>query len=386
MIPYGRQSIDEDDVAAVVEALRSDWLTQGPACAHFEEAVAKYCDAPHAVATCNATAALHLACLALKIGPGDLVWTSPITFVASANCALYCGANIDFVDIDTETFNISVPALQRKLADSGRDGRLPKALIVVHIAGTPCDMKEISALCRSYGIAVVEDASHALGSIYCDTKIGACQFSDLTIFSFHPVKMITTAEGGMVLTRDEHLADQMRCLRSHGIVRAPNLLSRPADGEWYYEQVALGYNYRLSDLHAALGLSQIRKLEHFVERRQTIAERYRKAFVRLPLTVQHVEQDRRSSYHLFIVRISSELGIDARSRVFHQLRSRGIAAQVHYIPVHTQPFFSNRGFSAKDFPASIAYYRECLSLPIFPELDCEAQDHVICSVSQALTG
>lgn len=378
MIPYGRQSIDDKDVEAVVDVLRSPWLTQGPLVPAFEQALAERTQAAHAIAVSNATAALHLACLSLDIGPGDTVWTSPNTFVASANCARYCGAQVDFVDIDPATLNMSVAALAEKLAIAQKAQALPKAIIPVHFSGRSCDMREIADLARPYGIRVIEDASHAIGARYRGRPVGCGEYSDICIFSFHPVKIITTGEGGMLLTNDPQLANRASRLRSHGITRDPAEMQGPNEGPWYYQQIELGFNYRLTDLQAALGLSQLSRLEDFIARRQAIAERYERQLQHLAIGLPAPSQD--SAWHLYPVRIAD----GQRDTVFAELRSRGIGTQVHYIPVHLQPYYRNLGFSTGDFPATETYYRQALSLPIYPELTDMDQNAVIQTLSDIL--
>lgn len=378
MIPYGRQSIDDTDVDAVVTALRSPWLTQGPLVPKFEQTLATHCQSTHAVAVSNGTAALHLACLALDIGPGDIVWTSPITFVASANCARYCGAMVDFVDIDPATLNMSPGAFEEKLALAKKAGLLPKAVIPVHFSGRSCDMREIAHLARRHGISIIEDASHAIGAEYLGRPVGCCEYSDMCVFSFHPVKIITTCEGGMILTNDTGLADRASCLRSHGITREPTKMRTCSHGPWYYEQIELGFNYRLTDLQAALGLSQLPRLENFIARRRDIAERYAKQLEHLAIGLPAPTKE--SAWHLYPIRIPG----GRRDAVFTELRQRGIGTQVHYIPVHLQPYYRNLGFSSGNFPESEAYYRQALSLPIFPELTDADQDSVIRTLSETL--
>jgi UDP-4-amino-4,6-dideoxy-N-acetyl-beta-L-altrosamine transaminase len=373
MIPYGRQSIDEADIDAVVASLRSAWLTQGPQVPAFEQAVAKYCQCTHAVAVSNATAALHLACLALDIGPADGVWTSPNTFVASANCARYCGAEVDFVDIDPDTLNMSVSALADKLAAASQAGRLPKAIIPVHFSGRSCDMKEIARLARQHGIHIIEDASHAIGASYAGRPLGCCEYSDITVFSFHPVKIITSGEGGMALTGNPEIAARLTRLRSHGISRDPSLMTRPPEGDWYYQQIELGFNYRMTDIQAALGLSQLAKLDPFVERRRLLAERYTKHLARLPLTLPIADES--SAWHLYVVQLPGSA--DCRQRIFDKMRAAGIGVNVHYIPVHLQPYYRSLGFNDGDFPTAEAYYRHALTLPLYPGLTDSEQDVVM---------
>lgn len=382
-IPYGRQDIDDRDIEAVVEVLRSDWLTQGPTIEQFEAATRKLCGASHAVAVASATAALHIACRAIGLGPGSTLWTSPNTFVASSNAALYCGASIDFVDIDARTYNLSIGALERKLSTAEREGRLPAAVMPVHFGGQPCDMAAIAALARRYGFRVIEDASHAIGAGYPDgAPVGAGNHSDITVFSFHPVKIITTGEGGMAVTNDAELAARMRLLRSHGITRDAATMERESDGAWYYEQIDLGFNYRMTDLQAALGLSQLRRLRDFVHRRSALAARYRDRLAALPLDMQRDDSGAQSAWHLFVVRLHDP---SRRASVFDYLSAHGIRANVHYIPVHTQPYYRKLGFRDGDFPESEAYYRGAMTLPLFPKLSEADQDKVIAAISRALS-
>ena len=381
MIPYGRQDITPEDVDAVAAVLRSDFLTQGPVVPRFEQAVAAACNTPHAVAVNSATSALHLACLALDIGPGDWLWTTPITFVATANCARYCGAMVDFVDIDAETFNLSPIALGDRLVKARRDGRLPKAVAPVHLAGQPADMEAIGELGREFGFRVIEDASHAIGGRYHGAPIGAGTWSDITVFSFHPVKIITTGEGGMALTRDAGLARRMERLRSHGITRDPADMTHAPDGPWYYQQVELGYNYRMTELQAALGLSQLERLETYVARRHALAARYDRLLAHLPLTVPFQAPGGYSAFHLYIVRLDP--GID-RLAVFNALRAAGIGANLHYIPVHTQPYYRALGFAEGDFPVAEDYYRRAITLPLHPGLTEAEQDFIVETLAGAL--
>ncbi len=384
MIPYGRQEILEADIAAVTEVLRSDFLTQGPAVPAFEAALARYTGVKHAVAANSATSALHIACLALGLKPGDRLWTSPITFVASANCALYCGATVDFVDIDPLTFNMSVSALEAKLERARRMGSLPKIVVPVHMCGQSCDMRAIHDLSRKYGFKVIEDASHAIGARYLGEPVGNCRYSDITIFSFHPVKIITTAEGGMALTNDSGLARAMELLRSHGITRSPELMTKPSEGPWYYQQIELGFNYRMTDLQAALGLSQMSRLDTYVSKRHEIARRYNEKLAHLPLVAPWQHPDAYSSFHLYVVRLTSRPDAKGRREVFESLRSRGVGVNVHYIPVHTQPYYQDMGFSVGDFPESERYYTEAISLPLYPALSEDDQDRVVCGLEEAL--
>ena len=379
-IPYGRQEVTAEDVAAVTAVLRSDWLTQGPVVPRFEAAIAQACGAAHAVAVNSATSALHLACLALDLGPGDSLWTSPITFLASANCARYCGAQVDFVDIDPRTYNLSAEALARKLARARSENRLPKIVVPVHLAGQSCDMAAIHALGNEYGFRIVEDASHAVGGSYRGQPVGDCRFSDVTVISFHPVKIITTGEGGMALTNDVHLAERMNRLRSHGMTRDPAQMTRVPDGPWYYEQLELGYNYRLTDLQAALGLSQIERLGPYVQRRRALARRYGELLSGAPLTLPWQHPDSDPAWHLYIVRVDSA----RRRAVFDALRAADIGVNVHYIPVHAQPYYRRLGSAVDAFPEADHYYAEALSLPMFPTLGDAEQDHVVATLRKAL--
>lgn len=382
MIPYGRQDIRQDDIDIVVDVLRSDFLTQGPMVPRFEKIVAEHVGARHALAVNSATSALHIACLALDLGPGDILWTSPITFVASANCALYCGATVDFVDIDPVTYNMSIAALAAKLGQAERDGRLPKVVVPVHLCGQSCDMAAIADLSQRYGFRVIEDASHAIGGRFEDQYVGDCRYSDITVFSFHPVKIVTTAEGGMALTNDDELAARMGLLRSHGITRDPTLMDGESAGPWFYQQVDLGFNYRMTELQAALGVSQMTRLDAYVERRHVLANRYDALLAGLPLTTPAQDARMRSALHLYVVRLAGA-GNDRR-RVFDRLRADGIGVNVHYIPVHTQPYYRAMGFRPGDFPESERYYAEAISLPMFPTMTEAQQDEVVAAVKRAL--
>jgi len=381
MIPYGRQSISEEDVQAVVEVLRSDFLTQGPVVPTFEQAVAESVGTHHAVAVNSATSALHIACIALGLGPGDLLWTVPNTFLASANCALYCGADVGFVDVDPDTWNLSVPDLARRLDDAQRAGRLPKVVVPVAFAGQSCDMRGIKALADRYGFHVLEDASHAIGGRYNGKPVGCGDYADITVFSFHPVKIVTSAEGGMAVTRDAKLAAAMRLFRSHGMTRDPQQMERPSHEAWYYEQVALGYNYRMTELQAALGLSQMKRLSAFVERRHAIARRYDNLLEGLPVVTQRAEPGAHSALHLYPVRLNAPA---RRHRVFDAMRDAGIGVNVHYIPVHLQPHYRRMGFAAGDFPNAEDYYAGAISLPIFFDLADRAQDEVVSALREAI--
>lgn len=381
-IPYGRQSINADDIQAVTDVLTSDWLTQGPAVEQFEKQVAAYCGAEYAVAVNSATSALHIACLAAGLGQGDVLWTSPNTFVASANCGLYCGAIVDFVDIDARTYNLSTDELAKRLKAAKSQGRLPKVVIPVHFAGQPCAMKDISLLAKEYGFAVIEDASHALGATYNGEKVGACHLSDMTILSFHPVKIMTTGEGGMVLTNSRDLYEKLLLLRSHGITRDPRQMAGEAHGPWYYQQIDLGFNYRITDIQAALGVSQLKRLDDFIGRRRALAHRYNNMLKCLPLGLPYQAAGADSAWHLYVVQIKA--GGNSRLEVFTDLRNAGIGVNVHYIPVHTQPYYSAQGFKNGDFPVAEAYYQTAISLPMYYALTDEEQDYVVDKLREAL--
>jgi len=383
MIPYGRQQIDAADIAAVVDTLQSDFLTQGPKVPAFEQAVAHRCQARFAVAMNSATSALHLACLALGVGPGDRVWTSPISFVASANCALYCGADIDFVDVDPGTGLMAPAALALKLQQAALNGTLPKVLIPVHLAGHSCDMQQIAALCQPYQIRIIEDASHAIGASYQNHPVGSCQYSDITVFSFHPVKIITSAEGGMALCNDPALDRQLRSLRSHGITRDEADMTEPSHGPWYYQQTALGFNYRMTDLQAALGLSQLDRLPQFIHQRIQATEYYQQLLRGLPLHLPAPAFDGESAWHLYIVRLQQPAG---RLQVFQQLRAAGIGVNVHYIPIHTQPYYQQLGFRCGQFPQAEHFYSQIISLPLFAGISAAQQQQVADALRQALHG
>lgn len=379
MIPYGRQSIDDNDIEAVVAVLRSDWLTQGPTVPAMEEAFAKRCHTSHAVAVSNATATLHLACKSLNVGPGDHVWTSPNSFVASANCARYCGATVDFVDIDPATLNLGIGNLETKLKAASDRGKLPKVVIPVHFSGRACDMAAIAQLGQRYGFRIIEDASHAVGALDAGKPVGNCQHSDITVFSFHPVKIITTGEGGLALTNNPDLAARLQRLRSHGITRDPELMPIPCDGPWHYQQIELGFNYRLTDIQAALGLSQLRRLDEFIARRRYLARRYAQILDDLPIKLPLPSDE--SAWHLYPIRVDAAL----RRNIFETLQAAGIGVQVHYIPIHLQPYYRHRGFKPGDFPAAEAYYSEAISLPIYPALTEGEQDKV-CAILRGALG
>jgi len=384
MIPYARQSVDDEDVQAVTAALLSDFLTQGPAVPRFEAAIASLVGARHAVAANSATSALHIACLALGLGPGDALWTSPITFVASANCGLYCGADVDFVDIDPRTFNLCADALARKLHGASAAGKLPKVIVVVHMCGQPADTAAIGALARQYGVRVIEDASHAIGATLNGTPIGACTDSDICIFSFHPVKIITTAEGGMAVTNDPSLARRMERLRSHGITRDPAEMTHPPDGPWYYQQIELGLNYRLTEMQAALGLSQLGRLDAFLARRRALAARYDALLQGLPLRPQAPLAGAVSAFHLYVVRLMPDPAAPGHRAVFEALRAAGIGVNLHYIPVPRHPYYAALGFRSGDFKEAERYYAEAISLPMYPGLSEAQLGRVVSALRDAL--
>lgn len=377
MIPYGRQSVDQADIDAVVEVLRSDWLTQGPTLERFETAMAERCEAGFGVAVCNATAALHIACLAAGLGPGDGLWTSPNTFLASANCGRYCGADVDFVDIDPLTWNLDTKALARKLEAAEAAGTLPKVLVAVAFSGQSCDLHAVAELARRYRFTVIEDASHAVGAHYAGRPVGCGAFADMTVFSFHPVKIVTTGEGGMVLTNRPELAEHLRRLRSHGMTRDPAQMDEPSHGPWYYQQVELGFNYRMTDMQAALGLSQLGKLDGFLARRRALVARYQTLLADLPLSLPTIQAEAESAWHLYVVRLHTGALRVSHRQVFEGLRAAGIGVNVHYIPVHLQPYYRDLGFTAGDFPEAEAYYAQALSLPLYPAMTDAQQDYVV---------
>jgi UDP-4-amino-4,6-dideoxy-N-acetyl-beta-L-altrosamine transaminase len=385
LIPYGRQSISDADIEAVVEVLKSDFLTQGPAVPAFEVAAASRFGVNHGVAMNSATSALHLACRALGVGPGDVVWTSPLTFVASSNAALYCGADVDFVDVDERTYNICPVRLGEKLDRAAESGKLPKVIIPVHLAGQSCDMAAIHAAASRHGVRIIEDASHAIGAGYRSEPVGSCRFSDITVFSFHPVKIVTTGEGGMAMTNDRELAELMCMDRSHGITRDPARLQRNDAGPWYYEQQRLGFNYRMTDICAALGLSQLSRIDEFIARRREIATGYDAAFADLPVRTPWQHPDSASAWHLYIIRIDRERAGRSHRAVFDGMRAAGIGVNLHYIPVYRQPFYRELGFREGHCPNAEAYYGEAISLPIYPSLSDSEQRQVIAAVAGALS-
>ena len=385
LIPYGRQDINQADIDAVVDVLRSNFLTQGPVVPAFERAIGDYCGAHHAVAVNSATSALHIACMALGVGRGDVVWTSPITFVASANCALYCGAKVDFVDIDPRTYNLSVERLSEKLALAEKTGKLPKVVIPVHLCGQPCDMAGIYSLSQQYGFKIIEDASHAIGGMYMGERIGSGRYSDITVFSFHPVKIITSGEGGVVVTNDPALAKSMRLFRSHGISSSEeDMLARPECEIWNYQQIELGFNYRMTDLQAALGLSQMQRVDLFVKKRHEIAKRYDLLLAGLPLVIPWQHSDSYSGLHLYVIRLKlAEINKNKR-QIYNALYSADIGVNVHYIPVYRQPFYEKMGFELSNYPEAESYYAEAITLPMYPRLTSEQQDFVVQTLRRAL--
>jgi UDP-4-amino-4,6-dideoxy-N-acetyl-beta-L-altrosamine transaminase len=378
VIPYGRQNISKTDIDTVVEVLKSDFLTQGPAVPKFEESISTYTCASYGVAVNSATSALHIACLALGLSKGDILWTVPNTFVASANCARYCGADVDFVDIDPATYNMCVEGLSIKLKSADKLGKLPKVVIPVHFAGQPCDMVAIHALSQKYGFKIIEDASHAIGASYSGIKVGSCQYSDITVFSFHPVKIITTGEGGAALTNDQSFADRMRRLRTHGITTDHTLMEqRPPNEIWNYQQIELGFNYRMTDIQAALGLGQMNRLDEFVTRRHEIAKIYNEQLSCLPVVTPFQEIDTYSSYHLYPIRVPKNSTPVTQKQVYEHLRKNGVGANLHYISVHRQPYYEKLGFKSGDFPEAEKFHKEVVSLPMFPDLSSADQNKVI---------
>ena len=384
MIPYGKQDINQADIDSVVDVLQSDFLTQGPKIPLFEKTVSNYCGAKYGVAVNSATSALHIACLALGLKEGDWLWTSPNSFVASANCGLYCDAKIDFVDIDKQTYNMSVEELDKKLTQAKKENKLPKVVIPVHFAGQSCDMKKVHSLSKEYGFKVIEDASHAIGGKYLDEPIGGCQYSDITVFSFHPVKIITTAEGGMATTNNKELSERMQLFRSHGVTRDPELMTKEAEGSWYYQQVDLGFNYRMTELQAALGVSQTQRLNEFVARRHVLQKRYDSLLSGLPIIRPYQDKHSFSALHLYPIQIDLNKVSKNREQIFNELRENGVGVNVHYIPIHTQPYYLQFGFKEGDFPNSESYYSRTISLPLFHAMTVEQQDEVCVVLKRVL--
>jgi len=385
MIPYGKQDINQVDIDSVVDVLQSDFLTQGPQVPLFEKTVSDYCDAEYGVAVNSATSALHIACLALELGKGDWLWTSPNSFVASANCGLYCGAKVDFVDIDRLTYNLSPEELEKKLIQAKQDDKLPKVVIPVHFAGQSCDMQKIHSLGKEYGFKIIEDASHAIGGKYLDKPIGGCQYSDITVFSFHPVKIITTAEGGLAITNDERLSERMQLFRSHGITRNPGLMSNLSKGDWYYQQVELGFNYRMTELQAALGVSQMQRLDKFVTQRHILQKRYDLLLSDLAIIKPYQDQDSYSALHLYPIQVDLDSIDKSRKQIFDELRQSGIGVNVHYIPIYAQPYYQQLGFQEGDFPNSGVYYDKAISIPLFQTMTLEQQDEVVNNLKNIVT-
>jgi len=385
MIPYGKQDINQADIDSVIDVLQSDFLTQGPQVPLFEKKVSDYCGSEFGVAVNSATSALHVACLALGLGKGDWLWTSPNTFVASANCGLYCGAKVDFVDIDPLTYNLSTEELEKKLIQAKKDSKLPKIVIPVHFAGQSCDMKKIHSLSQEYGFKIIEDASHAIGGKYLDRPIGSCQYSDIAVFSFHPVKIITTAEGGLATTNDKKLSERMQLFRSHGVTRNPELMSKLSEGGWYYQQVDLGFNYRMTELQAVLGVSQMQRLDEFVTQRHILQERYDSLLNGLSIIKPHQSQDSYSALHLYPIQIDLDSVDKDREKIFDELRQNGIGVNVHYIPIHTQPYYLQFGFKVGDFPNSESYYNRAISIPLFHAMTLDQQDEVVNNLTSILT-
>lgn len=384
MIPYGRQDITQADIDAVVSVLKSDFLTQGPQVPRFEQAVASHVGANHGIAVNSATSALHIACLSLGLGKGDWLWTTPISFVASANCGLYCGAQVDFVDIDSRTYNLCPEALAIKLEKAEKEGRLPKIVVPVHLCGQPCDMQAINTLSQRYGFRIIEDASHAIGGQYQGEFIGNGRYSDITVFSFHPVKIITTGEGGMAVTNSDELANKMTLLRSHGITRDPAQMTHETDGPWYYQQIELGFNYRMTEFQAALGISQLKRLDQYVARRHELATRYDQFLANLPLIIPWHHQDSYSGLHLYVIRLELEKISVSHRLVFELLQHEGLGVNLHYIPVHLQPYYQHMGFASGDFPEAERYYTNAISLPMFPTMTYDQQDRIISAIRRAL--
>ena len=377
MIPYGKQDINQADIDSVVNVLQSDFLTQGSQVLLFEKTVSEYCGVEYGVAVNSATSALHIACLALGLGKGDYLWTSPNTFVASANCGLYCGAKVDFVDINPLTYNLSPEELEKKLIQAKLENKLPKIVIPVHFSGQSCDMRKIHSLGQEYGFKIIEDASHAIGGEYLGQPVGGCQHSDITVFSFHPVKIITTAEGGLATTNDKELLMRMQLFRSHGVTRDPELMTKESEGDWYYQQVELGFNYRMTELQVALGVSQMQRLDEFITKRHKLQERYDLLLEDLPIIKPYQDKDGYSALHLYPIKIQIDKVKNTKKEIFDALRNNNIGVNVHYIPVHTQPYYGNMGFKKGDYPNAENYYENTISIPIFQGLTIEMQDKVV---------
>ncbi len=384
MIPYGKQDINQTDINSVIDVLQSDFLTQGPQVPLFEQMVSNYCSADYGVAVNSATSALHIACLSLGLGKGDWLWTRPNSFVASANCGLYCDARVDFVDINLQTYNLSVEELEKKLIRAKQEDKLPKILIPVHFAGQSCDMKKIYSLSQEYGFKIIEDASHAIGGKYLDKPIGGCQYSDITVFSFHPVKIITTAEGGLATTNDEKLAERMQLFRSHGVTRDAKLITNVSEGDWYYQQVDLGFNYRMTELQAALGVSQMQRLDEFTTKRHILQERYDSLLSGLPIIKPYQDKDSYSALHLYPIQVDLNKVSKNREQIFNELRENGVGVNVHYIPIHTQPYYLQFGFKEGNFPNSEYYYSRTVSIPLFHTMTLEQQDEVVIVLNNIL--
>tara|TARA_B110000003_G_scaffold261327_1_gene282926 strand:+ start:146 stop:1306 length:1161 start_codon:yes stop_codon:yes gene_type:complete len=384
MIPYGRQDITDDDIRSVVDVLKSDFLTQGQVVPAFEKKISEYTGAKYSLAINSATSGLHLSCMALGVGPGDIVWTSPVTFVASSNCALYCGAKIDFIDINPSTFNLCIDNLKHKLEHAKRENVLPKVIIPVHLTGQSCDMKKVHELSKEYGFYVIEDASHAIGGDYREKKVGSCKYSDICIFSFHPVKIITTGEGGMALTNNYDLFCKIERLRSHGITRDENCMINSSHGPWYYEQIDLGLNYRMTDIQAALGISQMNRIDQYVQKRNELSQRYDELLKDMPLLTPQQPDYVYSSRHLYVIRLKLDDINKSHREVFEALRKNNIGVQIHYIPVPMQPYYSRMGFSMDKYPNSLSYYQEAISIPMFPIMTEEQQDFVISALQKIL--
>ena len=384
MIPYGKQDINKADIDAVVSVLNSDFLTQGSQVPLFENTLSNYCNVDFGIAVNSATSALHIACLALGLEEGDWLWTSPNSFVASANCGLYCGAKVDFVDIDTKTYNLSIDKLEKKLIQAKKENKLPKILIPVHFAGQSCRMKEINDLSKQYGFHVIEDASHAMGGKYLDEPIGSCKYSDITVFSFHPVKIMTTAEGGLATTNSKKLAEKMQIYRSHGVTRNEELMNKTSEGGWYYQQVDLGFNYRMTELQAALGISQMKRLDEFVAKRHILKRRYDSLFSDLPVITPSQDKSCYSALHLYPIQLELNKIGKSRNQIFEKMRNSGIGVNVHYIPIHTHPYYQNLGFKKGNFPITELYYTRAISVPLFHTMTFEQQDEVVTVLNKIL--